>query len=68
MGIRVLPSQANFIMADFGKAGEELYQALLKKGILIRPLSAYGFNTWFRISIGLPEENRYFVEALSSAL
>ncbi len=68
LGFKVLPSQANFVMVDFGENAEKIYQALLKKGILIRPLSAYGFKTWFRISIGLPEENRYLIEVVSSLL
>jgi len=68
MGFRVLPSQANFIMVDFGKSADFVYEQLLKKGILIRPLKAYGFSSWMRISIGIPEENQVLVKAVEDIL
>jgi histidinol-phosphate aminotransferase len=42
--------------------------ALLKQGVIVRPVGAYGLPQWLRISIGLPEENARFVEALRKAL
>lgn len=68
LGFKVHPSQANFIMVDFGEKAEILYQKLLKKGFLIRPLKAYGFPNALRISVGLPEENEAFIENLKDLL
>ncbi len=68
LGFKVFPSQANFIMVDFGEKADKLYQKLLKKGILIRPLKAYGFSTCLRISIGLPEENKILIENIKNIL
>ncbi len=68
LGFKVFPSQANFIMVDFGEKADKLYQELLKKGILIRPLKAYGFSTCLRISIGLPEENEILIENIKNIL
>ncbi len=67
-GFKVYPSQANFIMVDLGKKADILYQSLLKRGFLIRPLNAYGFDSAVRISIGLPEENQAFIENLKEIL
>ena len=67
-GFKVYPSQANFIMVDFGEKAEKIYQELLKRGILVRPLKAYGFSNALRISIGLPEENKILVENIKYIL
>jgi histidinol-phosphate aminotransferase len=42
--------------------------ALLKQGVIVRPVGNYGLPQWLRISIGLPEENATFIEALEVAL
>jgi histidinol-phosphate aminotransferase len=42
--------------------------ALLKQGVIVRPVGAYGLPQWLRISIGLPGENARFIEALTKAL
>jgi len=67
-GFRVYPSQANFIMVDFGEKWEDIYQELLRRGILLRPLKAYGFPTCLRITIGLPEENETLISNLREIL
>jgi histidinol-phosphate aminotransferase len=67
-GFRVNPSQANFIMVDFGEKCENIYQELLRRGILLRPLKAYGFTTCLRITIGLPEENETLISNLREML
>jgi histidinol-phosphate aminotransferase len=68
IGFKVYPSQANFIMVDFGEKADILYEKLLKRGFLLRPLKAYGFPTALRISIGLPEENKALIENLKEIL
>jgi len=42
--------------------------ALLKRGIIVRPVANYGLPQWLRISIGLPEENAAFIDALRTIL
>jgi histidinol-phosphate aminotransferase len=63
---RVYPSQANFVLADFGQSGAELYDALLDQGVIVRPVP--GLDTFLRISVGLPQENDRFLEALDRVL
>lgn len=64
MEIPFIPTEANFIMFETGKDGAELYQSLLKTGVIVRPM---GGNR-LRVTIGLPEENRRFVEELEKIL
>ncbi len=68
LGLKVYPSQANFIMVEFGEKAEETFKKLTTQGILVRPLKAYGFPTALRISIGLPEENEFLVKTLKNLL
>ena len=43
-------------------------RALLQQGVIVRPIAGYGMPHWLRVSIGLPEENARFIEALRQAL
>ena len=68
LGCRPLPSHANFFLVDVGVKGKLLYEKLLSRGVIIRPMDAYGFPEYIRITVGLPEENRRLVTALADAL
>lgn len=60
-----IPSMGNFITVNVGKSGDEVYQALLQEGVIVRPITGYGLPNHLRISIGTHRENQRFVEALS---
>ena len=62
--LEFVPSQANFILVDVGD-GRSIYDALLRKGVIVRPMNGYGLPRHVRISVGLDEENRKLVAALS---
>jgi histidinol-phosphate aminotransferase len=71
LGLEYVPSHGNFVLVKVGEddgAGARVNVALLKQGVIVRPVGAYGLPQWLRISIGLPEENARFVEALKKAL
>jgi histidinol-phosphate aminotransferase len=68
LGLRYLPSQANFILVDLGRPSAEVAERLFARGVIIRPGAMWGLPTWARVTIGTPEENARLVEALSSAL
>lgn len=71
MGLAYVPSHGNFVLVKVGQdkeAGTRVNLELLKRGIIVRPVNAYGLQEWLRISIGLPEENRAFVDALKAIL
>jgi histidinol-phosphate aminotransferase len=68
LGAKVLPSQTNFLLADFGRPGKELFEALLRQGVVVRPLGGYGLPTALRITIGLHAENERCLAALGKVL
>lgn len=68
MGFEVAPSAANFVMLAFADAKEakRVFEGLLKRGVIVRPLVATGLPNCLRVSVGAPEENEFFIEALDS--
>ncbi len=68
MGIRYIPTQANFILFDIGKDASQVFEGLLKRGIIVRAMKAYGFPTQIRVTIGKRSENRAFIHVLKRVL
>ena len=62
MGIETWPTDANFMLA---KTGPDVFDPLLRRGIIVRPLAGFGLTDHIRVSIGLPEENERFIKALA---
>ena len=62
-----VPSAANFILVRVGQ-GLAVYEALLRQGVIVRPMDGYGLPEYLRVTIGLPEENARFIEALETVL
>jgi histidinol-phosphate aminotransferase len=67
MGVAYVPSHANFLLVHIGDAGAA-YESLLRQGVIVRPVANYGLPEHLRVSVGLPEENTRFLEALRVAL
>lgn len=66
MGLKVLPSQANFLLfAGFPQSSDELWQAMLDRGILIRDV---GLSGYLRTTIGTTAENQKFLDVLRECL
>lgn len=68
LGCHVYPSQANFLMFKPPVGALELFEALLKRGIIVRALKSYGLPELLRVSVGNDEENALFLAALQDAL
>jgi len=68
MKIDTIPSVANFISFKTGKPGAEVYEQLLRAGIIIRPISNYGLPDFLRVTIGSTSENQRFLDALQRIL
>ena len=66
-GLRVLPSLANFLCVEVGD-GAGVFQRLLAKGVIVRPLRPYGLDAWLRVSVGTADENDTLLEALDAVL
>jgi histidinol-phosphate aminotransferase len=67
LGLRYLPSFGNFVLVQVGD-GAAVYQGLLKRGVIVRPVANYGLPQWLRVTIGLPQENDRFIAALREVL
>jgi histidinol-phosphate aminotransferase len=64
MGIRFIPSEANFVFIDVGMDARSLFQEMLRRGIIIRPGDIWNLPTFVRLTIGTREQNLKFLEAL----
>jgi len=67
LGLRYLPSFGNFVLVQVGD-GAAVYQGLLKRGVIVRPVANYGLPQWLRVTIGLEKENERFVDALRDVM
>ncbi len=69
-GFRALPSEGNFVLIDasaLGKSSTEIMQAMITRGIFIRPMSGHNMPPGFiRITVGTPEQNRLFIETFKA--
>ncbi len=68
LGLTFIPSVCNFVTVDVGRAGREVFQALLREGVIVRPLDGYGLPTHLRVSVGLPDQNARLLAALARVL
>jgi len=65
--LEYVPSVANFVLVKVGK-GKEVFQKLLKRGMIVRAMDEYKLPEWIRVSVGTPEQNRRFFEDLDQVL
>jgi histidinol-phosphate aminotransferase len=68
LGFSVVPTQANFLIFDTGVNDKELFQALLREGVIVRSGTALGVPGYLRISIGTSEENAKFLATFAKVL
>ena len=68
LGVKYVPSRANFILVDVGRSASDIYQRLLKEGVIVRPLTPFGMESALRVTVGTPQENRRLVKALRTVL
>ena len=67
-GLQPVPSVGNFLYVDTGADANELFDRLLREGIIVRPLAGFGSPTAVRISVGTPEELDILAGALGRVL
>lgn len=60
------PAVANFLFAEVGEDAGPLFEALLRQGAIVRPLGAFGAPGALRITVGTPDENAFFADALAT--
>jgi histidinol-phosphate aminotransferase len=65
-GLRTAPTQTNFVLVDLGRPARPAYDALLRRGVIVRPFG--NLPTSARVTFGLPEENDRFLGSLREVL
>ncbi len=68
MGIEYFPSQANFFLINVKKNADEVFEKMLRQGVIVRSMKAYGYPEYIRINVGLPDENIRFIKALEKVI
>jgi len=68
LAVPFAPSAANFLMVEVGARAPQLYERLLRGGVIVRPLAGYGLPQHLRISVGLPEQNDRLLRLLGELL
>lgn len=68
LGLPWIPSSGNFVSVDVKRTALPVYQALLQKGVIVRPVANYEMPEYLRVSIGSQRENRIFIQALTEVL
>jgi histidinol-phosphate aminotransferase len=68
LGLDWIPSVCNFVTVDLGRPAGPVDQALLREGVICRPVGNYGLPNHLRISIGLADENERMLAALTRVL
>jgi histidinol-phosphate aminotransferase len=67
-GLGFIPSVGNFLSIDMGREAGPVYHALLREGVIVRPIAGYGLPEHLRVTIGREHENARFIAALDKVL
>ena len=68
LGLGYIPSVGNFLTIDFGCDAMPIYDGLLQEGVIVRPIGVYGLPNHLRVTVGLPVENKRFIDSLKKLL
>ena len=68
MGLKYVPTEANFIFLDTGKNSQEVFQAMLRLGVIVRTGDIFGHPNFIRVTIGTQAENERFIDTLQQVL
>jgi histidinol-phosphate aminotransferase len=68
LGLTYFKTEANFFLIDVGQSADVAFESMLRQGVIVRSMRAYGFPTYIRINVGLETENRRFLRALETIL
>jgi len=67
LGLEYVPAVANFMLVKVGD-GRRVFEALCRRGVIVRPMDGYGLPQYVRVTVGTPRENRRFLAALAQVL
>lgn len=68
LGMRVAPSQANFLFVDCGRSADAVSEALLHDGMIVKPWREQGYETFIRVSVGNRSDNDRFLRTIGKVM
>ncbi len=68
LGVKHFPTQANFFLIDIEKDADEIFESMLRQGVIVRSMTSYGYPNYIRINVGLHEENVRFIKAFEKVI
>ena len=68
LGLTSLESEGNFIAVKALMPGRDMFNKLMREGVIVRPIDLYGMPDFIRVTIGTPAENKFFIEILEKVL
>lgn len=68
LGIRLAPSATNFLFLDLGQPNGPIAEALLRRGVIVKPWKESGYENFIRVSIGGADDNALFLESMKELL
>ncbi len=68
LGIQYFPTQTNFFLIDVRKDADDIYENMLRQGVIVRSMKSYGYTDCIRVNVGLHEENVRFLQALEKCM
>lgn len=68
LGVPCHRGQTNFVLIEPPMAAADMYEALLRRGVIVRPLAPYGLGQYLRVTLGTRDENDAFLEALRAVV
>lgn len=64
LGLRYIPSVTNFVLFEAGKDADKVCKKLMKKGVIVRDMKAWGLDNFIRVTVGKEKENKRFIKEL----
>jgi histidinol-phosphate aminotransferase len=68
MGLEYVKTVTNFMMIDVRRDSVKVFEQLICKGVIVRDMKAWGYDTFIRVSVGTREENKIFIDTLKKVL
>ncbi len=68
LGVPYLRTSTNFFLIAVPVDAKKVYEAMLREGVIIRAMNAYGLDRYVRVNVGLPEENERFLRTFAKVL
>lgn len=68
LGLTYFRTQSNFFLIDMKQPADEIFERLLREGVIVRSMTSYGYPEYIRLTVGLPEENQRFIRSLEKVI